>query len=160
MKSIALAAAAFFAMPVFAADPAPTEGDLDSTFTWTALDLTSQPAPDGGTTSVVQAHLVLTSNKGGPIDKLAGTCLLKGLSRGQDWSAVGDCALKDADGDLLFESIEETADKGKAVLTGGTGKFAGMTGEHDYTTTWFSSIHDGENQGIGTKKGHWKRSAM
>ena len=47
-----------------------------------------------------------------------------------------------------------------AVLVGGTGKFAGITGEQDYTTTWYSSVRDGVNQGTGVKTGRWKREAM
>ena len=43
-------------------------------------------------------------------------------------------------------------DKGHAVLVGGTGKFAGITGEHAITTTWFSSIREGENQGVGDEE--------
>lgn len=159
MKTLAvLAVAAILAQPAFAADPA--EGEVDATFTWTAIDLATQPAPYGGAASLIEAHLVVTSNAGGPIDGLAGTCLLRGQSRGQDWQASGTCALKDADGDFLFEAVEEVGDKGHSVLTGGTGKFAGITGEHDYTTTWFSSVRDGESQGIGVKKGHWKLPAM
>ena len=161
MKSVAvLAVAAMLGMPVLADDVPTASGEIDVAFTWSAIDLAAIPAPDGGTTSVLQAHLVLTSNVGGPIDKLAGSCLLEGLSHGQDWKATGACAFADADGDQLFEAIEETGDKGKGVLTGGSGKFAGITGEHDYTTTWYASIRSGENQGVGVKKGHWTRGAM
>lgn len=161
MKDFAcIAFATLLGLPALAQDAVSAEGAIDVAFTWSAIDLASIPAPDGGTTSVAEAHLVLTSNNGGPIDRLAGTCLLQGLTRGQDWQSSGSCTLADAEGDFLFETIEETGDKGHAVLTGGTGKFAGISGEHDYTTTWFSSVRAGENQGVGVKKGHWRRTAM
>ena len=160
MRFIALVAAVAFGLPAVADDTTPTEGDIDAAFTWSAIDLATTPAPGDGTTILLEAHLVVTSNIGGPFDKLAGTCLLKGLSQGDNWQATGSCALKDADGDFLFESISEEGDKGNADLSGGTGKFAGMSGTHGYTTTWYSSIREGENQGIGLKTGHWKRPAM
>ena len=147
-------------LPAAADDAAPSEGEIDATFTWSAIDVATAPAPLEGTTSLVEAHLVVTSNVGGLFDRLAGTCLLQGLSHAQDWKATGSCALKDADGDFLFESITEEGEQGQAVLAGGTGKFAGITGAHGYTTTWYASIREGENQGIGVKKGHWKRPAM
>jgi hypothetical protein len=159
MKLLAFVAAAAFALPAVAEDATPTEGEIDAPFTWSAIDLATAPASDGGVSSLVEAHLVVTSNVGGPLHKLAGTCLMQGLARGDDWEATGSCALKDADGDFLFESIAEEGGRGRAVLTGGTGKFAGITGALDYTTTWYASIRHGENQGVGHKKGHWKRPA-
>lgn len=161
MRTIPLAALALsLGMPLLAEEAAPTEGVIDARFTWSSVDLATAPAAGDGTAMLLEARLVVESNVGGPIDQLAGTCLMKGVMQGQDWRSTGSCALKDADGDLLFEEVEETGDKGHGVFTGGTGKFAGISGEHDITTTWFASIRDGENQGVGTKTGHWRREAM
>ena len=64
MKTIALfAAVAMLGMPVLADDALPTEGDIDVAFTWSAIDLATIPAVDGATTSVLQAHLVLTRGR-------------------------------------------------------------------------------------------------
>ncbi|MBP7000585.1 hypothetical protein [Amaricoccus sp.] len=148
-----------FALPVLAEDARPMEGDIKADFSWSSVDLSSIPAPEGGSVVVTEAHLVVT-NGSEPFDKLAGRCLLLGLMQGEDWTSTGACTLADADGDLLFEDVTEEGGAGRGKLTGGTGKFAGITGEHAITTTWFSSIRSGENQGMGTKTGRWKRQAM
>lgn len=161
MKRLSLAALVVaIAVPALAQDAQPTEGDIDATFTWSGVDIATLPAADGASVIVSRVALVLTANRPGLIDRLAGDCLLKGLLQGQEWRATGNCTYVDADGDMLFDEVTDTNDKGHAVLTGGTGKFAGITGEHGYTTTWYSSIRDGQNQGIGVKKGHWKKPAM
>ncbi len=161
MNSFPLAAfVVALALPAFAQDAQPTEGEIDSSFTWSSVDIATIPAARDGTVSLSEVRLVLTANHPGLIDRLAGTCLLKGIAHGEDWEATGDCAFADADGDRLFESLTETGGKGHSVLTGGTGKFAGITGELDYTTTWYASLRAGENQGVGSKTGHWKRTAM
>lgn len=160
MNTIPLAALAVaFALPVLAEDAKPMEGDIKADFSWSSVDLSSIPAPGGGSVVLIEVHLVVT-NGSGPFDKLAGRCLFQGLMQGQDWKSTGACTLADADGDLLFEEVNEEGATGQGKLTGGIGKFAGITGEHAITTTWFSSIREGENQGMGTKTGHWKRRAM
>ena len=160
MKTIPLAALALaLGLPALAQDANPMEGDINADFSWSSVDLASIPAPGGGSVVLTEVHLVVT-NGSGPFDKLAGRCLFQGLMQGQDWKSTGSCTLADAEGDLLFEDVSEGGGTGQGKLTGGTGKFAGITGEHAITTTWFSSIREGENQGVGTKTGHWKREAM
>ena len=45
------------------------------------------------------------------------------------------------------------------MITGGTGKFAGLTGEYDVDTSgWYASVREGMQQGVGTKKGTWRMS--
>lgn len=161
MKTLPLAALVVaLGLPALAEDAQPTEGEIDATFTWSGVDIATIPAADGATVVVTRVALVLTANRPGLVDRLAGDCLMKGKLRGQEWVASGSCALVDADGDMLFEEVTDTGDKGHSVLAGGTGKFAGISGEHDYTTTWYSSIRDGQNQGIGVKKGRWTKTAM
>jgi len=162
MKTIPIAITALalaFALPVMAEDVKPMEGDIEADFSWSSVDLSSIPAPGGGSVVLTEVHLVVT-NGSGPFDKLAGRCLFQGLMQGEDWKLTGACALADADGDMLFEDVTEAGGTGRGKLTGGTGKFAGITGEHAIATTWFSSIREGENQGVGTKTGHWRRQAM
>ena len=55
--------------------------------------------------------------------------------QGQDWKSTGSCTLADAEGDLLFEDVSEGSGTGQGKLTGGTGQFAGITGEHAITRT-------------------------
>jgi hypothetical protein len=159
MKTIPLAVLALaFALPALAEDAKPMEGDIDVDFSWSSVALSSIPGAGGGSVVVSEAHLVLTGKA--PFDKLAGRCLFTDVQAGESGKSTGACALADADGDMLFEDVTLEGDGGRGVLTGGTGKFAGMTGEHAVTLTWFSSIREGENQGVGTKTGHWKRQAM
>jgi hypothetical protein len=161
MKSLPLTAfVVALALPALAQDAQPNEGEIDASFTWSSVDIATIPTARDGTVSVSEVRLVVTANRPGLIDRLAGTCLLKGTAHGEAWEATGDCAFADADGDRLFESLTETGNKGRGLFTGGTGKFAGITGEHDYTTTWYSSLDPGENQGVGVKSGHWKRTEM
>jgi hypothetical protein len=161
MKTIPLAVLVVaLGLPALGQDAQPTEGVIDAAFSWSGVDLTSIPAPGGGVIVVTEVHLVLTANQPGLVDRLAGRCLLQGRELGGTWKSTGSCALADADGDMLFEDVVDENDKGRSVLTGGTGKFAGITGAHEYTTTWFSSIRAGVNQGTGVKKGHWRREAM
>lgn len=164
MKTIPLAVLAVlavaFALPALGEDATPMEGDIAAKFSWSSVDLANIPAPGGGSVVLTEVHLVVTETAPGPFDRLAGRCLFQGLLAGEDWTSTGACTLADADGDLLFEDVTEQGGAGKGRLTGGTGKFAGITGEHAITTTWFASIREGENQGVGTKTGHWKRQAM
>ena len=40
------------------------------------------------------------------------------------------------------------------MIIGGTGKFAGLTGEYDFhTSDWYASVREGTDQGVGTKTG-------
>ncbi len=144
------------ALPVAAQETGPTGWATDATYTWSTIDLATAPAADGATASLSEAHLVMTASEPGPMDRLAGRCLLQMRSLGPSYTATGSCALADADGDMIFETVEETDGKGHAVLTGGTGKFEGITGEHDYALTWYASVREGENQGTGSKTGSWR----
>jgi hypothetical protein len=159
MKTIPLAACVLaLGLPALAQDARPAEGDIDVDFSWSSVELSSIPGPGGGSVTVSEAHLVLTG--AAPFDKLAGRCLFQDVQAGESGESTGACALADADGDMLFEDVTLEGGGGRGTLTGGTGKFAGITGEHAITLTWFSSIRAGENQGVGTKTGHWKRQAM
>jgi hypothetical protein len=159
MKTIPLAACVLaLGLPALAQDAQPAEGDIDVDFSWSSVDLSSIPGPGGTSVVVSEAHLVLTGKA--PLDKLAGRCLFKDVQAGESGKSLGACAFADSDGDMLFEDVTIEGGTGRGILTGGTGKLAGITGELAITLTWFSSIRAGENQGVGTKTGHWKRQAM
>jgi hypothetical protein len=105
--------------------------------------------------SASEVLLVITGDEPGPYDQQGGRCLF--FSRGNG-DASGSCQLADADGDQIFEQIEETGDKRHAVITGGTGKFAGISGEYEFTITWYASVGEGAQQGVGRKTGTWRMS--
>jgi hypothetical protein len=159
MKSTGLAALALaVALPAWAQDTTPTEGTIDATFTWSLVDLASVPAGEAQSVSVSEVQLVITGAEPGPYERLGGRCLFFSRMDGDAYEASGDCELADADGDRIFERIEETGGEGHAVIAGGTGKFAGLTGEYAYTTTWYASVREGTQQGVGTKTGAWRMS--
>jgi hypothetical protein len=160
MKATALAALALaLALPAAAQDAKPTEGKIDASFTWTSVDLASLPAGETEELYLNEAHLVVTANEPGLFDGLGGRCLLLMRVTGADaYTGSGSCLLADADGDRIYERVEEASGKGHATITGGTGKFAGITSEYDFTTTWYASVREGTNQGVGTKTGTWHMS--
>ena len=124
---------------------------------WTTL--ASPSAGEAEDLLVREGHIVVTANTPGPFDRLGGRCLLMMRASSDGYSATGSCLLADADGDTIFERIEEASGKGHAVITGGTGKFAGLTGEYDFQTSdWYASVREGTDQGIGTKTGVWRMS--
>jgi hypothetical protein len=137
----------------------PTEGRIDAQFTWSAVDLASLPAGETETLRLREAHIVITARQPGIFDRLGGRCLFLMRAVASDYSASGSCLLADADGDTIFERFEEASGKGHAVITGGTGKFAGLTGEYDLdTSARYASVTEGMDQGVGTKTGVWRRS--
>ena len=73
---------------------------------------------------------------------------------GDDYERSGSCQLADADGDQIFERIDEAGGKGHAVIAGGTGKFAGLTGEYDFDTSgWYASVREGDAAGRRHEEG-------
>ena len=156
MKSTGLAALAqALALPAWAQDAKPTEGKIDASFTWSLVDLASVPAGEGQSVSVNEVLLVVTGNEPGPYQQLGGRCLFFSRVNGD---ASGSCHLADPDGDQIFEQIEETGGKRHGAITGGTGKFAGITGEHEFTLTPYASVREGTQQGVGRKTGTWRMS--
>jgi hypothetical protein len=140
--------------------PAPTEGKIDARFTWSVTDLANLPAGEAGALRLREAHIVITANAPGLFDRLGGRCLMMmRTGAGDDYAASGGCLLADADGDRIFEHFEEAAGRGHAVITGGTGKFAGLSGEYELdTTAWYTAVREGTDQGVGTKIGVWRKS--
>lgn len=142
----------------YAAD-LPSEEPIDSMFTWTVRQQT-MPTAGGMEAFTAEAFLVLTAASPGSIlDKLAARCLMAGKQSptGSEYSSTGTCTFTDAAGDQIFETFEETgAAGGSGELIGGTGKFAGISGEHTITEEMFGSPTEGVWQGIGQKKGTYK----
>lgn len=83
--------------------------------------------------------------------KLTGDCSMvyKVNSTGVD-AVEGDCVYADADGDKLFEVLHGN----KASWTGGTGKYAGLTGDMDLTDVIVRSFN-GYEMVAGVKVGSY-----
>lgn len=157
------------APPSRAAEPGETP--IDATFTWTARELSKVIDADGVETYVSETFVVLTHRRSPketrPFPDLGGRCIGSGTSDPTTfgYTLSGMCELRDADGDTLFERFEESSAGngapgiGSGEITGGTGKFAGVTGRHDYETRFYASPADGVYQGIGHKEGAWRLPA-
>jgi hypothetical protein len=133
-------------------------GPIDSDFTWTERQQT-MPTAGGLQAYTAEDMLVVTATSpGSGLDKLAGRCLVLGeqSTDGSQFTEHGVCTLADIDGDHIFETVDLSNGIGRSKLTGGTGKFQGITGELELTSSYFGSPADGVSQGIGHKKGSYK----
>jgi hypothetical protein len=133
-------------------------GPIDSDFTWTERQQT-MPTAGGREAYTAEDLLVVTATSPGSVlDKLAARCLTFGeqATDGSQFTMRGTCTLTDADGDHIFEAVDESNGAGHGKLTGGTGKFQGITGDLEFTTTYFGSPADGVSQGAGHKKGSYR----
>ncbi len=83
--------------------------------------------------------------------KLTGDCSMvyKASSKGVD-AVEGDCVYDDVDGDKVFEVLHGN----KASWTGGTGKYAGLTGDMDLTDVIVRSFN-GYEMVAGVKVGSY-----
>lgn len=149
------------ALPAAAQD-APQEGEIDFTFSADVSDLATIPGGADRQVSAFEAKLVITETVAGPMKMMGARCVGSGefdtktlASQGQ-----GTCVWQDADGDRIFESIEDSGTggnvKGKATILGGTGKFAGIAGGQDYELLFVASPGEGLSQWVGHKKGTWR----
>jgi hypothetical protein len=134
------------------------EGPIDSDFTWTERQQT-MPTAGGLQAFTAEDMLVVTATSPGSLlDKLAARCLQFGeqSADGSQFTSRGTCTLTDIDGDHIFETVDLNNGTGRSKLTGGTGKFEGITGDIELTTTYFGSPADGVSQGAGHKKGSYR----
>ena len=157
------------ATPSLAAEP--TKVSIDASFTWTVRDLSTMAIADGREAYVSESFLVLTQKvspkEPSVFPNLGGRCMSYGAGDPMTsaYQLSGWCELKDIDGNSLFEKFEESSAGngapgiGKGMITGGTGKFVGVTGQHDLEDHYYASPTDGVFQGIGSKKGVWQLPA-
>jgi hypothetical protein len=123
------------------------------------------PSAGGNEATVYDASLVLTGNSSGSLlDRMAGRCLFLGPNNPKTgaYRISGWCTYSDLDGDMIFASDEESAGsmsepgKGTGRILGGTGKYAGITGDYTFTDDYFGSPKDGAYAGAGKKSGSYK----
>jgi hypothetical protein len=125
-----------------------------------------KPLPIGLNRALVPSHATMTAvNTAGSgfLHNLAGRCV--GMATlDNDAKTVeshGHCVYADAAGDQIFEKYDYPVQaqgvnlKGTAEWTGGTGKFAGISGDVQLTNTRLSAMTDGITQVSGTKKGRY-----
>jgi hypothetical protein len=145
-----------------AAQQAQREGEIEFTFSADVRDVMMIPAGATAQASLVEVSLVITETVSGPMERMGARCVALGRfdTKSQEWGGRGNCTWQDADGDKIFETLEDSgaggAGAGKATITGGTGKFAGITGGYDYTLEFAASPDEGHTQWVGHKKGTWR----
>ena len=121
--------------PTIAQDTLPSEGTFELRYTWvnpTTSTFGPVVGPEDGYAAEAGAWVAwLMRNDGsdGFGHKMTGRCV--GMTR-QDATngfllVAGDCVYTDADGDHLYESYDGLT----ATWTGGTGKYAGITGRRN-----------------------------
>ncbi len=155
---IALALAAWPAS-AFAAGVVPKSGDYHLRYTMvnvttSAFGPTARGSdPAKGVTDAGDwiSWAMSDDGKDGFGHKLTGDCSMvyKVNSTGVD-AVEGDCVYADADGDKLFEVLHGN----KASWTGGTGKYAGLTGDMDLTDVIVRSFN-GYEMVAGVKVGSY-----
>jgi hypothetical protein len=101
----------------------------------------SLEVPGLGTATLLEA-LGTTSNMKGEkmFDKMSARCTALSVDSGPKKYIDGACVLADADGDKIFSTFDTrdvdksqpTMNCGTHVITGGTGKYAGITGSEPF----------------------------
>lgn len=168
IKYIRLLAGVAFAClcaPSAFADDLPRTGEY--TVIYTGINTSPiKPMPIGLSRALVPSHATMTAvNTAGSgfLHNLAGRCV--GMATlDNDAKTVeshGHCVYADAAGDQIFEKYDYPVQaqgvnlKGTAEWTGGTGKFAGISGDVQLTNTRLSAMIDGVAQVSGTKTGRY-----
>jgi hypothetical protein len=144
-----------------AQEAAPAPQEIESAFTWSAIDLTpTLPMGEGRDVYLIESFLVVSSTDG-PLAGMAARCLVMGENdlATFGYTESGTCVYQDASGDQLWERFEGATEGngapsvGTATLIGGTGRFEGASGETSYENTFSASTRAGVYQGTGTKRG-------
>jgi hypothetical protein len=151
--------------PTAFADELPRSGEY--TVIYTGINTSPvKPMPIGVNRALVPSHATMTAvNTAGSgfLHNLAGRCV--GLAtldnNAKTVESHGHCVYADAAGDQIFEKYDYPVQaqganlKGTAQWTGGTGKFAGISGDVQLTNTRLSAMMDGVTQVSGTKTGRY-----
>ena len=101
----------------------------------------SLEVPGLGTATLLEAVGTTTNTKGEKmLDKMSARCTALSVDSGPKKYIDGACVLADADGDKIFSTFDtRDVDKsqpamncGTHIITGGTGKYAGITGSEPF----------------------------
>jgi hypothetical protein len=132
-----------------------------------ATDATTAKALELGndrTLYVLDSVLVVQGDDpNGLLHNMTGQCyaleeVVNGTGAGM---ATGHCTYTDGDGDKIFETLKlgrasgKDEASGKSTLTGGTGKFQGISGEVTHTRRLLASPAEGVYPGVGRLSGSY-----
>ncbi len=120
---------------------------------------------DGMKTYVNEAYeFHVGKDKSSPIDNTVGRCVGYGSYHPEKGAVheVGTCTFQDTDGDKIFETYEVTlqdiADHAPALakISGGTGKYEGITGSLTSTVEVLPALGPGQTMWAGDATGEYK----
>ena len=130
-----------FAPGVVLADPVPKKGTAPYTTHFVFHPKSTVDIPGVGKAIALEAVGPTENTAGGSMyDKMKAKCAAVSVESGGKKWIDGACALTDADGDVIFSTFD-TRDLDKAqpkmdcgthLITGGTGKYKGMTGRETF----------------------------
>jgi hypothetical protein len=125
---------------VLAAD-FPKKGSTSYTIHYVFHPLGTVEVPGVGKSTALEMVGPTENTKGEPwLDKMKAKCLAVNVETGGKKWIDGGCALTDSDGDMIFSSFDTRdldksqpkMDCGTHVITGGTGKYKGITGTEPF----------------------------
>ena len=125
-----------------------------------------KPMPIGENRMLVMGHSTMTAvntSGSGFLNNLAGRCIGMATldNNAKTIESHGQCVYADAGGNQIFEKYDYPVQaqgldlRGTAQWTGGTGKFAGISGDVELTNTRMTAMTDGIVQVAGTKTGRY-----
>jgi hypothetical protein len=129
-----------FAPGAFAAD-LPSKGTTPYVTHFIFRPIQTIDIPDLGSASLLEAVGTTENMKGeAMLDKMSARCTALSVDSGPKKYIDGACVLADADGDKIFSTFDTRdldksqpdMDCGTHIITGGTGKYAGITGSEPF----------------------------
>jgi hypothetical protein len=144
MKLSVLAATAVmmaFAPGVVLGAPMKTKGTTPYVTHFIFRPVESLDVPPLGTATLLEALGITQNMKGEKMfDKMSAHCEALNVASGDKKYIDGACVLTDSDGDKVFSTFDtrdvdksqSNMDCGTHIITGGTGKYAGITGKEPF----------------------------
>lgn len=126
---------------VVLADPVPTKGTTPYVTHFVFRPMMTMDIPGLGTATTLDAVGTTQNLKGEKmLDKMSAHCAALSVNSGSKKYIDGACVLADKDGDKIFSTFDtRDVDKsqpnmscGTHIITGGTGKYAGITGSEPF----------------------------
>lgn len=139
-----------------------TQEDFKATFYLTDEPSKSLPTANGETAYTIDQSVVYTNDAGhGFLHNMTGRCVGVGAGSAGSFHSGGYCTYVDADGNMIFSVFHVGSSgaqlEGTEGYTGGTGKYANLTGGGRYTLTRLRPL-DKETRPIweGHVQGHYR----
>jgi len=146
-KKTVLALAAGGAMMMAAGAATADQIKIEGTITYHVADVKSQPAAGGGSIlRQILKGMIIDEDPTSPINFSAQDCAGTYVLRPEGGMAAGGgfCDVLDKDGHIWWLRWNTTGERtSEWTVTGGLGKYAGMTGQG--TTRWLAQVPDGRS---------------